>query len=313
MVQRKRILVLVCALLAAAFYSVVSASAQSADLISTQGTAILLQNRPVNESGVTILENSVNNPISGEAQILEILAGLSELERSNLPREEGWLHRYDTVNGKPGKNEFIAHLPGGVETCDLQLWLLNEGENLYPMRLGDLRNQVMDEGDFVDLDKNGEVIRSERGSVQCDLINGYSSAGTSMSPHFLSGLLPGFQWDFSLLRSDPTGLGSGGISAWYIEEDSVRYFVLQKYGDNLNGTLMSLGDSGGEISLKTQKEQFFIDTKTGRLIRSISEYITMDGETIRRDIEHHLDFYQTLPPHLWEALQMIEGKKQQHD
>lgn len=309
--QRKRILVLVCALLAAAFHSVLPTSAQSSDLISTQGTAILLQNQPVNESEAAILEDSVNNPISGEAQILEILAGLSELERSNLPREEGWLHRYDTVNGKPGRYEFIAHLPGGVEACDLQLWLLNEGENLHPMRLGDLRNQVMDEGDFVDLDKNGGVIRSERGSIQCDLITGYSSVGTSMSPHFLSGLLPGFQQDFFLLRS--TGLGSGGISAWYIEEDGVHYFVLQKYSDNLNGTLMSLGDSGGEVNLKTKKEQFFIDTETGRLIRSISEYITMDGETIRRDIEHHLVFYQTLPPHLWEALQMIEGKKQQHD
>lgn len=309
--QRKRILVLVYALLAAVFYLILTASAQSADLISTQGTAILLQNQPVNECEVAILENSVNNPISGEEQILEILAGLSELERSNLPREEGWLHRYDIVNGKPGRYEFIAHLPGSDEACDLQLWLLNEGENLHPMRLGDLRNQVMNEGEFVDLDKNGEVIRSERGSIQCDLINGYSSVGTSMSPHFLSGLLPSFQQDFFLLRSNPTGLGSGGIFAWYIEEDGVRYFVLQKYGDNLNGILMSLGDSGGEVSLKTKKEQFFIDTKTGRLIRSISEYTTMDGETIRRDIEHHLDFHQTLPPHLWEALQMIEGKKQQ--
>ncbi|MCE5209583.1 MAG: hypothetical protein LLG42_14895, partial [Chloroflexi bacterium] len=96
------------------------------------------------------VESNADNPITDEKEIMEILTGLSELEQCNFPAKEGWLHRYDLINGKPGQSEFLAHLPGGSPSCDLQLWVKNENGKYLPMRLGDLRDNLQEGGYFVD-------------------------------------------------------------------------------------------------------------------------------------------------------------------
>lgn len=97
------------------------------------------QLNPECQSNVNVtLENNADNPISDPERILEILSQLSELEECNLPKEEGWLHRYDITNGEPGSYEYLAHLPGESASCDLQLLLKNENGKIIPLRLFDM-------------------------------------------------------------------------------------------------------------------------------------------------------------------------------
>ena len=254
------------------------------------------------------LENSADNPITDEAKILEILSQLSELEQCNLPKEEGWLHRYSLMNGLPSTIHFITHLTGSSPLCDLQLYLKVNNGNLKPMVLGDLRGNQK-EGYLISLDEEGKLLASERLTLKCDLTSGYPSVGTTMDPHFISGMLESVNHVYSLLKSDATILGPG-ITGWFMEENGNHYFILQEYGENLDGVMLYLGKSEGQVSLKNQKIQSFFDLKTGRVVRNITVYTTMDDNIIRYDSEMMLDYYEQLPSDLGAALKIIEAYKQ---
>ncbi|MFZ3150055.1 MAG: hypothetical protein WA116_00010, partial [Anaerolineaceae bacterium] len=178
-------------------------------------------------------ENNADNPITEETRIMEILTGLSELELCNFPAKEGWLHRYDVINGKPGGHEFLAHLPGGSPSCDLQLWVENENGKYLPRRLGDLRDSLQVGGYFVELDEDGNLVRSERGPIQCDLRNGASSVGTGTTPYFIAGAVAEYEHRYYLQKTNPE---SPNIKGWFSNESGKSEFVIERYGQDRSGT-----------------------------------------------------------------------------
>ncbi|MFZ3151152.1 MAG: hypothetical protein WA116_05640 [Anaerolineaceae bacterium] len=251
-------------------------------------------------------ENNVGNPITEETRIMEILTGLSELELCNFPAKEGWLHRYDVINGKPDDSEFLAHLPGGSPSCDLQLWVKNENGKYLPMRLGDLRDNLQEGGYFVDLDEDGNLVRSERGPIQCDLRNGYSSLGTGRTPFFISGEVESLAHTYTLLKTGPDDLS---IKAWFSVENGINKFVIEEYGQDLSGTQMYDSETATTVTLATQRTQYYFDISTGRHIKSVTEVTTTDNRIITDNTIHHMNFYEQLPEEFINALSTIESFK----
>jgi len=270
------------------------------------------QLNPECQSNVNVtLENNADNPISDPERILEILSQLSELEECNLPKEEGWLHRYDITNGESGSHEYLAHLPGESASCDLQLLLKNENGKIIPLRLFDMVDSTS-VGFFAAMNADGELLSSAKEpDPVCNLSNGAKTIGTGTTPYFTGYFVDEYQRRFQLLKMNPAGLGNGGIAGRFIEENGNQYFILQMYADNLNDTNTKLSlSSGEEVSLKTEKNLYWFDLKTERNLRSLTEYTTIDGQMIRRESEHQLEFYAILPTNLAEALQIIEANKQ---
>jgi len=256
------------------------------------------------------LENSADNPITDEAKILEILSQLSELEQCNLPKEEGWLHRHSIINGKPNSQQFLAHITGSGDSCDLQLYLRNQNGKVLPLRLFDMRISTS-LGLFVELDEDGKLIRSENIlNPLCNLRNGANSVGTGTTPYFIGDFVAEYEHTFQLLKTNPDKSESVEITSWFMEDNGNRYFILQEYGDKLDGVMLYLGKSEGQVSLKNQKIQSFFDLKTGRVVRNITVYTTMDDNIIRYDSEMMLDYYEQLPSDLGAALKIIEAYKQ---
>lgn len=76
-------------------------------------------------------EHDESNPLTDENKILEIVSALSDFETCNLTQQEGWLLRYDTQEGKRQEgSEFLAHLTGKPDACDLQLGFIYSNGNL---------------------------------------------------------------------------------------------------------------------------------------------------------------------------------------
>lgn len=256
------------------------------------------------------LENNADNPITDEAKILEILSQLSELEQCNLPKEEGWLHRYSIINGKPSSWQFLAHITGSGDSCDLQLYLKNQNGKVLPLRLFDMSNSTS-LGLIVELDEDGKLVRSENIlNPHCNLRNGANSVGTGTTPYFIGDFVAEYEHTFQLLKTNPDKWESGGIAGWFMKENGNHYFILQEYGDNLDGVMLYLGKSEGQVSLKNKKIQSFFDLETGRVVRKITVYTTMDDNVIREDSEMMLDYYEQLPSDLGAALKIIEVHKQ---
>jgi hypothetical protein len=248
------------------------------------------------------LENNADNPITEETRIMEILTGLSELELCNFPAKEGWLHRYDVINGKPDDSEFLAHLPGGSAICDLQLLVKNEN----PMRLGDLRDNLQEGGYFVELDKDGNLVRSERGPIQCDLRNGASSLGTGTTPFFISGEVETFAHIYTLLKTGPY---DSSIKGWFSVENGINEFVIEQFGQDRSGTQMYDYETATTVTLVAVRMQYYFDISTGRHIKSVTEYTTTENRIITDNSIHYMSFYEQLPEEFVNALSTIESFK----
>lgn len=252
------------------------------------------------------LENNADNPITDEARIMEILTGLSELELCNFPAKEGWLHRYDLINGKPAGSEFLAHLPGGSPSCDLQLYVKNENGKYLPMRLGDLRDSLQEGGYFVELDKVSKLVRSERGPIQCDLRNGYSSLGTGTTPFFISDAVESFAHTYTLLKTSPY---DSSITGWFSVENGISEFVIEQFGQDRSGTQMFDNETATNVTIVANRSQYYFDISTGRHIKSVTEYTTTDNRIITYNTIHHMSFYEQFPEEFVTALSTIESFK----
>ena len=259
------------------------------------------------QSAVNVtMENNADNPITDETRIMEILTGLSELELCNFPAKEGWLHRYDVINGRRSQSEFLAHLPGGSAICDLQLWVKNENGKYLPMRLGDLRDSLQEGGYFVDLDEVGKLVRSERGPIQCDLRNGSSSLGTGTTPFFISGAVETFAHIYTLLKTSPY---DSSIKGWFSVENGINEFVIEQFAQDRSGTQMFDYETATNVTLAAVREQYYFDISTGRHVKSVTEYTTTDNRIITRNTIHHMNFYEQLPEEFGNALSTIESFK----
>jgi hypothetical protein len=252
------------------------------------------------------LENNADNSITDETRIMEILTGLSELEQCNFPAKNGWLHRYDVINGKPEDSEFLAHLPGGSPSCDLQLWVINENGKYLPMRLGDLRDSLQEGGYFVELDKVGKLVRSERGPIQCNLRNGYSSLGTGMTPFFISDAVESFAHTYTLLKTSPY---DSSIKGWFSVENGINEFVIEQSGQDRSGTQMFDNETATNVTIKAIRRQYYFDLTSGGNIKTIEEYTTTDNRIITYNTIHHMSFYEQLPEEFVMALSTIESFK----
>lgn len=65
-------------------------------------------------------EHDVNNPITDEDKILEILRALGDLEECLYARQDGWLHYYTLRNGQRAEEEVLVHLIEGGSSVDLR-------------------------------------------------------------------------------------------------------------------------------------------------------------------------------------------------
>ncbi|MCE5209773.1 MAG: hypothetical protein LLG42_15895, partial [Chloroflexi bacterium] len=161
-------------------------------------------------------------------------------------------------------------------------------------------------GYFVELDKVGKLVRSERGPIQCDLRNGYSSLGTGTTPFFISGAVETFAHVYTLLKTSPY---DSSIKGWFSVENGINEFVIEQFGQNRSGTQMFDYETATTVTLAAMRMQYYFDISTGRHIKSVTEYTTTDNRTITYNTIHHMNFYEQLPEEFVKALSTIESFK----
>lgn len=165
------------------------------------------------------------NPVRAEKSILEILRKLEEQAACNFPQAEGWALRYDIRNGIQEDREYVVHLTGARQQCDIQFSARNRDGQITPFYMAFEMNQA-GEASFIWLD--GVVPYAGKDVIPCSLNNGFRTSGMTAIPHFIGDFLSQYAREYELLNQNSEWADNTEISGWVEEIYASRFFLLHE-------------------------------------------------------------------------------------
>jgi len=253
-------------------------------------------------------EHDESNPITDENKILEILNALFNFESCNLPRQEGWLLRYDIQEEKQGEDrrEYLARLTGVPGACDLQLLLRRSNGKLTPYRLYDARDPDTEPNLlYMDYDL------CESFPEPCNLKSGYYNLGTGTDPYFLSDYSSAFLHDQTFKANPQNGIVES--KGWFIrdsEQNGAGLFVYERTVSGGNAAIHTDLVTGQTYTPIKQVRYIYFDLASGRPVREVFERTSTEGNVYKTSRDMVLSFYADLPQDLRSVLNSAEAYRE---
>ena len=250
-------------------------------------------------------EHDENNPVTDENKVLELLNALFGFETCHLPQQEGWLLRYDIWEGKQveDRREYLTHLTGVPDTCDLQLMLRRSDGKLTPYRLYDAREPAKEPNLFyMDYDLCVSI------PEPCNLKNGYHNLGTGTDPYFLSDYPTAFLHDQTFNANSQNGTVES--KGWFIrdsEQNGEGLFVYERTVRGGNAAIYTDLVTGQKYIPIKQIRHIYFDLVSGRPVREVFERTSTEGNVYKTSRDMVLSFYNDVPQDLRSLLDSAEA------